>query len=80
MFGRWWFQFTPVVRRATRPPLEVHHVDRVSIHARRVTGDNAGPRRVRDHYVSIHARRVTGDSHYHNEQARDQQFQFTPVV
>ena len=36
---KWWFQFTPVVRRATLDKIELIMAAEVSIHARRATGD-----------------------------------------
>ena len=59
---RFWFQFTPVVRRATRRGAWRPRFAAVSIHARRATGDllptDLGSAEIR---VSIHARRATGD-------------------
>ena len=53
---------------------------RVSIHARRATGDSVAhgerPRIV----VSIHARRATGDADGFHRVMAAKQFQFTPVV
>ncbi len=56
------FQFTPVLRRATRRDEFWVYIQDVSIHARLATGDGAMLSIIdRFIYVSIHARLATGD-------------------
>ena len=73
------FQFTPLVRGATRPSLFSLRSGIVSIHAPRARGDDSVSSFEGCEVVSIHAPRARGDVP-HATFARAETFQFTPLV